>query len=304
MVARRVLEGLASVILVFTFVFFSIRLVPGNPAQLIAGPNASQATVHEIEVQLGLNRPLLVQYLIYLQHAFQGNFGDSTVTGVPVLTTIGSRVPYTLVLGGLGLLVSSIFGMGGGLLAAARKGTSVDGVTTTIAIFLTSIPAFWLGVMLIEVFAVRLRVLPATGAGSVDSLVLPVAVLAVAQFGVVLRVARASFVDVLSADFVRTAKSKGLGRAWTLTCHIARAGIVPCVTIIGLQVGLVLSQTVITESVFNWPGVGQLLIQSVQQRDYPMLQALTLAFGLFFVLVTLLVDMLNMRLDPGFGGRL
>lgn len=295
---RRLGHGLVSLFLLFTFVFFAIRTIPGDPATLLGGPSATATDIQHLRHALGLDRPLWGQYLVFVSQAIHGNLGTSIVTNLSVTLDIGHRFPATLELASAGMLLATVAGILGGLLGALRRNTAPDAAITAAAVTLTSMPAFWLAILLIDLFSVRLGLLPSSGMGGLPNFVLPAIVLAATQIGMVLRITRSSVLEVSSLDYVRTAQAKGLPprRIWGV--HILRNALVPIVTIVGLQMGLVLGGAVITESVFNWPGIGQLLVSSVLDRDYPVIQGLTLLFGFVFIAVNIVVDVLNTIIDP------
>jgi ABC-type dipeptide/oligopeptide/nickel transport system permease component len=292
------LPGVVSLVLLFTFAFFTIRILPGDPALLLAGPTASAESVQQLRHLLGLDRPLWEQYLLFWDQVIRGDFGSSAVSGRPVVSEIARRFPATVQLGLAGMALATVLGVAGGLVAAVRRNGLLDAVISSTAVALTSLPAFWFALLLVSLFAIRMGVLPSSGTGSPLHLVLPAVVLAATQIGMVLRVTRSSLLEVSQADYVRTARAKGLhpARIWML--HILRNALVPTVTVVGLQLGLVLGGAVITETVFNWPGVGKMLVDAVLNRDYPIIQGLILLFGVIFIVVNLLVDFANALIDP------
>lgn len=297
-VVQRLLQGCISVFILFTVVFFLIRLVPGDPAVLLAGPTASQETIDLIRTQFGFDRPFVEQYALFLQNAAQGDFGSSIRTQLPVMGEILERLPYTAALALVGMGAAVLVGVTSGVFAAIRRNSSADVVLTSTAVLAISVPSFWLALLLMNFFAVRLGWLPSYGSGTWRHFVLPAVVIAAAQVGLIMRVTRGSVIEVLSADYIRTARAKGASSARLLVHHALRGAIVPVITVICLQIGILFNGAVVTETVFNWPGIGRFLIDSVLARDYPAIQALVLVFGVIFILINLFSDMLNALIDP------
>lgn len=295
---RTLRQGAVSLAILFTFVFVLIRIIPGDPARLMAGMAASDDQVELIRARLGLDLPIWGQYVRFLERLATGDLGQSTVNGRAVIEQIADGLAYTLPLVGAGMALAVLLGVPAGLIAGLRRNRLEDVAVTSLAVATTSVPAFWLALILIDWFAVTWRLLPSSGAGSWRHLVLPAVVLAATQIGLIARLTRGSVIEVLRADYIRTARSKGASAAGVLARHVLRNAAVPTVTVIGLQTGMVLGGAVVTEAVFNWPGVGRLLIQGVQYRDYPMIQGLILLFGAGFVVINLAVDLVNMAIDP------
>ena len=297
-IARRLLQGCFSVFLLFTAVFFLIRLVPGDPAVIMAGPTAPPQTIEEIRVQFGFDRPFHEQYWLFLKNAVQGDFGVSIRSRLPVMTEILTRLPHTMALALAGMAIAAILGVGAGIFAALRQNSKMDGVLTSVAVLAISVPSFWLALLLMNFFSVKLGLLPPYGSGTWQHFVMPSVVIGVAQVGLIMRVTRGSMIEVMSADYIRTARAKGASRLRLLFNHALRGALVPLVTVIFLQIGVLLNGAVVTETVFNWPGIGRFLIESVLARDYPSIQALVLVFGIIFILINILSDMLNAFVDP------
>jgi ABC-type dipeptide/oligopeptide/nickel transport system permease component len=296
---RRLLVAVPTVLGVATVVFSLLRLLPGDPATLIAGPTATPESIANIRRQLGLNLPLWQQYLSFLGRLVRGDLGISSRTGSPVLAEIFTRVPYTVELAVASLLLAIAVGVAAGVIAATRRNTGADLGISGGAVFGVSMPTYWLGIMLIIVFAVRLRALPAAGADQMPlSLVLPTVTLALFSMGLVARQTRSAMLEVLGQDFVRTARAKGAGRRAVLLRHALRNALLPIVTTIGLQFGALLGGAVLTESVFAWPGVGRLLVDSIGSRDYPVVQGVVLLLSLVFIVINLLTDLAYAYVDP------
>lgn len=298
-IVRRVLVALPTLLGVATVVFSLLRLLPGDPASVIAGPTATPETIQNIREQLGLTMPLWQQYLAFLGRLLRGDLGISTRTGSPVVEEIFTRAPYTVELAVTSLVLAILFGVTAGVIAATRRSSGTDLGISGGAVFGVSMPTYWLGLMLIIVFAVRLRVLPAAGADrGVLSLILPAITLALFSMGLVARQTRSAMLEVLGQDFVRTARAKGAARFTVLTRHALRNALLPVVTTIGLQFGALLGGAVLTESVFAWPGVGRLLVDSISSRDYPVVQGVVLLLSVSFIAINLLTDLVYAYVDP------
>jgi peptide/nickel transport system permease protein/oligopeptide transport system permease protein len=296
---RRVLVAVPTLLGVATVVFSLLRMLPGDPATLIAGPTATPESIANIRRQLGLNLPLWQQYLSFLGRLPRGDLGISTRTGAPVVQEILTRVPYTVELAVTSLVLAIALGVAAGVIAATRRNTPVDLALSGSAVFGVSMPVYWLGLMLIIVFAVRFRALPAAGADQMPvSLVLPAVTLALASMGLVARQTRSAMLEVLGQDFVRTARAKGAGRRTVLVRHALRNALLPIVTTIGIQFGTLLGGAVLTETVFAWPGVGRLLVDSIFSRDYPVVQGVVLLISVTFIAINLLTDLTYAYVDP------
>lgn len=295
---RTLRHSSVSLLILFVLVFVMIRILPGDPARLMAGATASEDQIAEIREQMGLDLPVWGQLVVYAGRLLQGDLGISTVNSRPVHAQIIDGLGYSVPLLICAMALAVLLGVPAGTVGAVRRNRPSDVIITSLAVAATSIPAFWLGLVLIDWLAVRWRLLPTSGAGTWQHMVMPAVVLACTQVGLIARLTRGSVIEVLQADYIRTARSKGVGFAGLLFWHVARNAAVPTVTVIGLQTGMLLGGAVVTESVFNWPGVGRLLIQAVLYRDYPMIQGLILLFGITFVLINLTVDLVNMMIDP------
>lgn len=295
---RRILLTIPVLLGVATLVFALIHLVPGDPAQAMLGDSASAADVADLRSRLGLDRPLLEQYARFMSGLVQGDLGTSFRTSQPVLIAIAERVPATVELALASMLVAMLVAMPLGIIAAVRRGTPVDYMAMTIALFGISIPNFWLGPMLAIVFAVQLGWLPVSGRGGWESLVLPAISLGAALAAILARMTRASLLEELRELYVRAAQARGVSRARAVLAHALRNSLIPLVTILGLQFGAVLTGAVITETIFAWPGVGRLLIQSISFRDYPLVQGCILLIAITYVTVNLITDLVYGVLDP------
>ena len=297
-VVRRFAEMVPTLVGVSIVVFMIVRMVPGDPARIIAGVEASEADVMNIRRQLGLTDSLPQQYARFLRGAVTGDFGRSLKNRQPVLAIVAQQLPYTVQLAVASLVVTLSLGLSTGVLAAVKRGTVLDSGSMVLALLGVSMPSFWLGLMMIFLFAVTLRWLPTSGAGSLRHLIMPAITLGVGSVGIVARMTRASLLEVLSQDFVRTAVAKGLHRRAVVMKHALRNAMIPTATIVGVQIGTLLAGSVVTETVFAWPGAGRLLVDSVAFRDYPLIQATILLFALVFMLASLVVDLSYAMLDP------
>lgn len=297
-VIRRVLLAVPVLLGVATLVFSLIHLVPGDPAQAMLGDGAAPQDVIELRKSLGLDQPLLTQYVSFIRHALAGDLGTSFRTGQPVTAMIAERVPATAELAIAAMIVAVLLAIPLGVVAAVWRGTAVDYGAMTFALAGVSIPNFWLGPLLAIVFAVELGWLPVSGRGTLAHLVLPAVSLGLALAAILARMTRASLLDELSELYVRAARARGVSRASAVTTHALRNSFVPLLTIIALQFGAVLTGAVITETIFAWPGIGRLLIQSIGFRDYPMVQGCILLIAVTYVTVNLLTDLMYGVLDP------
>jgi peptide/nickel transport system permease protein/oligopeptide transport system permease protein len=297
-VARRALAGIPTLWGVATVVFIMARLLPGDPARVIAGVLASPEDVERIRQQMGLDKPLVTQYFTFLSSLLHLDLGVSAHTGAPVVEEIASRLPYTIELAFVALAVAITAGVLAGVVAAIRRNTPLDLLMSGLSVFGVSMPVYWLGLMLIIVFAINLHLLPAAGADEPTSIVMPALTLALFSIGLIARMTRSSMLEVLSQDYVRTARAKGAPFRSVIFKHALRNALLPVITVIGLQFGALLGGAVVTETVFAWPGVGRLLVDSIFFRDYPVVQGLVLMFGTTFVVINLLVDLLYAYVDP------
>ncbi|MQA03912.1 MAG: ABC transporter permease subunit [Streptosporangiales bacterium] len=275
-----------------------IQLLPGDPARMIAGMEATQAEVERIRRQLGLDEPIIVQYWRFLEHLMNGNMGVSARTGSPVTEEIMARLPFTVELAVLGTLFGVVVGILLGVIAATHKDSWIDSLVSAVGVMGISMPVYWLGILLIVVFAVNLKVVPASGAASLSSLILPSLTLGVFSTAIVSRMTRSNMLEVLGRDYIRTVRAKGLVERVVVYKHALRNSFVPILTVIGLQFGTLLGGAVLTESVFAWPGLGRLLIDSINARDFPMVQGIVFTFAAMFIVVNIITDLLYTVVDP------
>jgi ABC-type dipeptide/oligopeptide/nickel transport system permease component len=297
-IARRLALLLPLLVGASLLIFLTMRLIPGDPARLALGPEATDDQVQLMRRQWGLDQPLPVQYVVWLGHAVSGDFGRSTVSRVPAGQEIALRLPATLRLTALSVVIATALGLSFGVLAAVHHNDWLDHASMILALLGVCTPSFWLGLMLILVFAVRLAWLPSFGEGGIEHLILPALTLGAAAAAVIARVTRSSLLDVLRADFLRTARAKGLADQVILVRHALRNALIPVLTLLGLEFGGLLAGAIVTETVFAYPGIGLLLVNSVNNRDFPVVQAALLLFAVQFVLINLLVDVLYAVVDP------
>lgn len=281
-----------------TIIFLAIRVAPGDPAAMMVGPGGTEADVEALREKLGLDESIPVQYGRYLSDVARMDFGDSLWLNRPVASEVASRIAMTARLAGAAALIGIAVSFPLGIAAALRRGKVMDGLISVFSLLGQSVPSFWLGIMLILVFARRLQVLPSAGSSGWSHLVLPSITLAMPLIGVLTRLVRSGLLDVLYEDYVRTAWSKGLSRRAVLMSHAMRNTLIPVITVIGLQLGNLLGGAVIVETVFGWPGIGRLLVDAINQRDYPLVQVAVLFITVTFVVINLLVDLSYGVLDP------
>jgi peptide/nickel transport system permease protein len=297
-VARRLLLTVPVLVGVATLVFSLLHLVPGDPVEAMLGESASREDVDNLRQQLGLDRPLYVQYVAFMSGAVTGDLGRSLRTGQRVTAAIGERMPATIELAMAAMLFAIVVALPLGILAAVRAGTAVDHGATTLALIGVSLPGFWLGPVLAILFAVELGWLPVSGRGTAAHLVLPAITLGAPLAAVLARMTRASVLEELREPYVMAARARGLSAARAVLRHAFRNSLIPIATVLGLQFGAVLTGADITETIFAWPGVGRLLIQSITFRDYPLVQGCILLIAVTYVAMNLVTDMVYGFLDP------
>jgi peptide/nickel transport system permease protein len=303
---RRLLESAITFILVTIVVFLGIHALPGDPARTLAGEESDPAMLAAIRHDYGLDQPLPLQYGRYVQKAMTGDLGQSIRTGLPVAATIRHALPVTLQLSVFAITIAVLIGVGTGVIAAVRRRRPAEWVANTVALFGLSIPSFWLGLMAVLVFAIAYPILPASGFVSVFDdpvqsfrhLLLPALVLGSGLAAVIMRQTRSAMIEALGADYVRTARAKGLGTGQVVFGHALRNSLIVVITIVGLQLGVLLSGAVVTEQIFVLPGFGKLTLDAVFTRDYPVLQGVVLVTATAYILLNLLVDLLYSVIDP------
>ncbi|NOS98311.1 MAG: ABC transporter permease [Methylotenera sp.] len=289
---------------VLLLTFLLIHLVPGDPVEVMLGESASTADRVALREDLGLNQPLITQFGGYLNKLSSGDVGQSIHTKTPIIEMLKTRYPATLKLALLSLLIGLCIGIPLGIYAALKANHWQDIVVTLVSVRLSAMPAFWLGPMLMLIFAVWLGWLPVSGMESNTSIILPALTLGFGLSAILTRMTRTSLLEVLNDDYIRTARAKGLREKTVILRHALRAALLPIITIVGLQMGSLLAGTVITETIFSWDGIGRMLVESIEKRDYPVTQACVLVVALSYVLVNLVTDVLYRLADPRvkFGG--
>ena len=297
-IARRLLQLIPTLFFVSVLIFGLQQLLPGDPARLAAGQDATPETVELVRKDLGLDKPLPQQFLRFVNGVLHWDFGRSISTKRPVATEIGDRFMPTFWLTVWSMLWSVLFGMTIGIMSAVWRNRWPDRVGMTLAVSGISFPAFALGMVLMQIFAVDLNWLPTVGNDTWRHYILPSITLGAAVAAIMARFTRSSFVDILGEDFIRTARAKGLDERRVVIKHALRNALIPVVTMMGLQFGFLLGGSIVVEKVFNWPGLGRLLVDAVDMRDYPVIQALVLLFSLEFILINLIVDVLYGLINP------
>ncbi|MFN0074638.1 MAG: ABC transporter permease [Chloroflexota bacterium] len=307
-VTRRFGQLIPTVIGIVTMVFLMLRLLPGDPAAFIAGENVGEEALQALREQLGLNKPMLQQYIDYLTSVLRLDFGRSIVSGLPVMQLVSSAMPVTLIVGIMSLVVGFILAVPLGTVAAylaSRGRTALDQGLITTAMFIDTMPSFWVGLLLMLLLTLQLRWLPATGTldyndpmGLARRLALPVIVLAIGQLATVARITRTSVLEVMNEDYIRTARALGTSEMAILFKNALPNAALPVVTVAGLSFGRLLGGTIIVETIFALPGMGTLLVNGINGRDYTVVQGAVLLYASLFIFVNLLTDLLYTRVDP------
>jgi len=297
-VVRRLWQSALTLVGVSVLVFVILRVVPGDPAKMLLPEGAPQSAIEELNRQLGLQEPLYVQYGLFIQSVFRGDFGQSFQYRAPALQVVTERLMATVQLALAAMLITVGVGVSLGIVAAVRRGTGYDYASTVLAVLGQSLPNFWLGIMLILLFGVALRWLPTSGFESWRHLILPAVTLAAFPMALVARLTRSSMLEILGRDFIRTGRAKGLAERAVILRHALRNAAVPLLTVLGLQIGTLLGGAVITESVFAWPGMGKLVVDAIFFRDFPVVQTVLILSATIFVVINLLVDLLYTVIDP------
>ena len=297
-ILHRFLLTLPALWLVLTLVFLLIHIVPGDPVEQMLGEGAAPGQIEQLRHTLGLDNPLFVQYGKYLWEIAHGDLGQSFKFQAPVRRVIFERYPATLQLAFLALLVCMVIAIPAGVIAASRRGQVPDRTISVLTLFGLAMPNFALGPLLITLFSIKIGWLPVSGRGGPLNYILPGVTLGAALAAILTRMVRGAMLEELSSDYVRTARAKGLSEAAVLVRHALRNALIPIITILGLQFGTLLAGTIVTETIFSWPGIGRLTLQAISARDYPLLQGCILVIALSYVLVNLLTDFLYAFIDP------
>jgi peptide/nickel transport system permease protein len=294
---RRLLQSLV-VLLGVSFVVFAILFLTGDPALVLLPPEASAEDVKRFRQAMGFDDPFFVQYGRFLKGALRGDFGQSVRHGEPAFDLVLERMPATFELAGAALLLALCLAIPAGILSAVRRNSVLDYVSTVVALFGQSLPTFWLGIMLILVFSVQFNLLPSSGRGTLEHLILPAVTLGLFTTARITRLTRSGMLEVLNQDYIRTARAKGVSDPPVVWKHALKNAAIPIVTIVGIELGTLLGGSVITETIFAWPGVGRLSVQAIANRDYPVVQAAVFLLATTFVAVNLIVDLVYTYLDP------
>ena len=297
-VLKRLLSTIPVLLGISLLLFLMLRMLPGDPAQVLAGEMATPEEVEIMRKQLGLDKPIYIQYGAFLSRLVRLDLGRSARTQNQVIEEVWARLPNTIVLAVVAITLACLFGIPAGIISAVRPYTWMDYTVTMMALFGISMPVFWLGLMLVILFAVILKWLPAGGTGGWEHVVLPSLTLASFVVAFIARMTRSTMLEALSQDYTTTARSKGLKEKVVIIKHALKNALIPIITVVGLQFGLLLGGAVLTETVFAWPGLGRLIVDSILARDYPMTQGVILIFGLLYIMVNLFVDLIYAFVDP------
>jgi len=294
----RVLQLIPTLIVISILVFGMLRLIPGDPAAVIAGAEATEAKVAAIRADLGLDKPIPVQYAIYMSNLLKGDMGRSLRSRTPVHTEVLPRFSATLTLTTVGMVIAVLVGVVLGVISAVRRGKLSDNIILVGSLAGVSAPSFWVGLILMMFFGYRWGITPVAGYGTLGHLVLPAITVAIAGAPMIARLVRSSLLEIMVEDYVRTARAKGVGELKVVMKHAMKNALIPVITVTGLEFGRLLGGVVVVESVFAWPGLGRMLLEAIQARDFPVIQASVLLFTLTFVLINLIVDLMYGVLDP------
>ena len=297
-VLKRILWLFPIVLGVITVVFFLIHFIPGDPVDIMLGENARPMDKQLLHHELGLDKPLFSQYIDFLKNTAQGNLGESLHSKQPVLSIVMKKYPATMELMLAAIIVALIISMPLGILSALKQYSFMDNTSLIISLLGISMPNFWLGPLLIILFSLQLGWLPVSGRGGISHLILPAITIGTAMAAILTRMIRSSLLDVLDEDYITTAKAKGLPYKRVILKHALKNALIPVITIVGLQIGALLTGSIITEMIFAWPGLGRLTIQAIYTRDYPLVQGCVLVIAMSYVLVNLLTDIVYTFIDP------
>jgi len=297
-ILKRLVMMLPVMLGVTFLVFFIISLTPGDPAAMILGQAATEESILALREEMGLNDPLIVQYFTYVKNLVQGDMGISYASGKPVVIDIGSRFPNTFILTISAIVLSVIISIPIGVISATRQYSVFDNIGMVSALVGISMPSFWTGLLLIILFSLKLGWFPSGGMEGWSSLVLPAFTLAVASMASITRTTRSSMLEVIRQDYINTAKAKGVSRKVVVRKHALKNALIPAITVIGLEFGVLLGGAVLTETVFSWPGIGRLMVIAIQSKDMPMVLGCVLVFALSFSIVNLIIDILYSFVDP------
>jgi len=295
---KRILLTIPTIMGVLTLVFFLVHMIPGDPIDAILGETAQVADKAALRKELKLDIPIMEQYVLYISGILRGDFGKSILFNRPVFDIIIDRIPATLILGFSSITLALIIAIPLGILSAINKDKAIDRASLFVSLLGISIPNFWLGPLLIILFAVQWKLVPVSGFGSFEHLILPSITLGSGLAAILVRMTRAALLDTIKEDYVRTAKAKGLTAPKVILKHALRNSLIPIITVVGLQIGALLGGSIITETIFSWPGIGTLTIQGINNRDYPLVQGCILVIALFYVFTNLVTDISYAYTDP------
>lgn len=305
-IIRRLIDLIPTLLVVATIVFIITRIIPGNPAAVMLGPQASVESIQEMEEKLGLNDPLHTQFINYLVNLVKGDLGSSLSYGKPVLELILERFPNTILLTIASIMIALIVGVSAGIISAVRQYTLIDYTVIFLSLVGVSMPVFWLGIMLVLYFSVDLGWFPSTGMGSMEDgfvdvvkhIVLPSLTLATIPMAEFARITRSSMLEVINQDYIRTARAKGLAEFKVVVKHAFKNALTPLLSVTGMQISMLLGGAILTETIFSWPGIGRLIIEAIDKRDFMVVQGTVLFIAVIFVVVNLLVDILYTVVNP------
>lgn len=295
---KRLLMLIPVIIGVTFLVFFIISLTPGDVAAMIIGDGATQESIQELRTEMGLDDPVIVQYGRYMGRLLTGDMGESYATGKTVVSEIGSRFPNTFKLTVLSIIISIIISIPIGVISATKQYSIFDNLGMVLALVGISMPSFWLGLILIIIFSLKMGLFPSGGAEGFKSIVLPAITLGVASTASITRTTRSTMLEVIRQDYIRTAKAKGVSNKVVVRKHALKNALIPAITVIGLEFGIMLGGAILTETVFSWPGIGRLMVESIQRKDIPMVLGCIITFSVCFSVVNLIIDILYAYIDP------
>lgn len=297
-IAKRLVSMIPVLLGVTLIIYLIMSMAPGDPAKVILGEQATPEQIAELREEMGLNDPVLVQYGRYISGLVRGDMGESYNSGLPCQVEIFARFPNTLRLATVAVTISVILALPLGVLAAVKQNTLFDGISMVIALIGISMPVFWLGLLLILAFSLNLGWFPSSGSEGLRSMVLPAITLGFSHMASIARITRSSMLEVIRQDYIRTARAKGVSEKNVITKHALKNALIPTITVVGLQIGAMLGGSVMTESVFAWPGIGRLMVQSINKRDIPMVLGCVIMFSVSFSIINLIVDILYGFVDP------
>lgn len=298
-IITRILISIVTIWVIVTVVFIMLRLLPGDPARIFASDTATPEEVAQLRASLNLDKPLTYQYELFMEQLAHADLGTSIRTNTPVIGEITARLPQTIELAVASMILAVLIGIPAGIIAAVKRNTWLDSVASVGTLVGVAMPVYLLGLLLIMVFCVKLRWLPAAGnRDGIKSLILPSITIAAFSMALIARMTRSSILEVMSKDYVTVARAKGLVERLVILKHVLRNALIPVVTVVGLQFGTLLGGSILTETIFGWPGIGRLLTQSLTSRDYPMVQGVVIIFAVCFIAVNLIVDILYVYIDP------